>query len=292
MLDKAVEGWGLLVLEMLRFCMDIYNSLLGMAVGMLGQDPATWNRSGWNFIKEVNTVFLGIGGTLVVIFFLMGFCADSVDIKQDFRIENILRMFLKLSLAEFFVMNSLKIVRQLFALSTGIIGKISAADLSFQYAIPEKVSSILSKPLENGFEGAFGIGGMIVLLITAIIFLLVMGGCGLMILFEAFQRFLKILMIVPYGTLANSTIAGNHMLTRTAESFWKYMLCTILEAVTMYMAVALSAAVISSGILNLVAGKAGFTYILSWMIEGMFTAFLMLGMVKGSETLTQRALGL
>ncbi|MBO5523276.1 MAG: hypothetical protein J5986_06320, partial [Roseburia sp.] len=241
---------------------------------------------------NVNTIFLGIGGVLVVIFFLMGFCADSVDIKQDFRLENILRMFLKLSLAEFFVINSMTIVQKLFALSTGVIGKISGSGTSFRYTVPTEVTEILNLPLTNDISGLGGVFIMALLFIVTIIFMMVTAGCGMLMLFEAFQRFLKILMLVPYGTLANSTIAGNHMLSRSAESFWKYALGTILEAVTMYMAMVLSAVVTSSGVVNLTNGQTGGFYILGWILQSSFICMLTLGTVKGSGMITQKALGL
>lgn len=292
MFDNCIESLAAKLSQFLGFVLDVYNTFSGMAAGMLGQDPAAWNREGWEFITNVNTIFLGIGGVLVVIFFLMGFCADSVDIKQDFRLENILRMFLKLSLAEFFVINSMTIVQKLFALSTGVIGKISGSGTSFRYTVPTEVTEILNLPLTNDISGLGGVFIMALLFIVTIIFMMVTAGCGMLMLFEAFQRFLKILMLVPYGTLANSTIAGNHMLSRSAESFWKYALGTILEAVTMYMAMVLSAVVTSSGVVNLTNGQTGGFYILGWILQSSFICMLTLGTVKGSGMITQKALGL
>lgn len=292
MVDHWIESWAAALSQFLGFILNVYNTFAGMAAGMLGQNPAAWSSEGWSFISNVNTIFLGIGGVLVVIFFLMGFCADSVDIKQDFRLENILRMFLKLSLAEFFVINSMTIVQKLFALSTGIIGKIRGSGISFQYTVPAEVSRILNAPLENDLSGLNGLFIMALLFIVALVFMMVTVGCGMMMLFEAFQRFLKILMLIPYGTLANSTIAGNHMLTRSAESFWKYALGTILEAVTMYMAMVLSAVVTSSGVVNLTNGQTGGFYILGWILQSSFICMLTLGTVKGSGMITQKALGL
>ena len=81
------------------------------------------------------------------------------------------------------------------------------------------------------------------------------------------------------------------MLAHSAESFWKYALCTIMDAVTMYMALALSAVVISSGSLGLTKNQTGAMYVFAWMLESSFVYMLTLGMVKGAETVTQKALG-
>lgn len=292
MIDDWIEGWMSKLYEYLSFSISIYNKQAQMAAGMLGQDPTAFNSSGWQLVTNVNTVFLSIGAVLVLIFFLMGFCADSVDIKQDFRLENILRMFLKLTLAEFFVINSLTIVQQLFALGTGVIRKFAGINLNVNCTIPGEVAAITNAPLENGMSGLGGLGIAVLLYITAFVFMLIAAGCGAMILYEAYQRFFKIMLLVPYGSLANSTIAGNHMLNRSAEAFWKYALATILEAVTMYFAMALSAAVLSSGTLGLKDGWSGAFYVLGWIIESSFIFMLTLGLVKGSEMVTQKALGL
>ncbi len=279
------------VLDLLKFTVSIYNNLTGTAAGILAQDPTAWNAEGWAFVKTVNQLFLGIGGVLTVIFFLIGFCADSIDIKQDLRIENILRMLLKLSVAEFFVVNSLKIVSALFGLGTGIIGKLQGGG-TVSYTVPAEVETILTAPGEHEMTGMMGTVQALLIFITAIIFLLMIAGGGMMILLEAYQRFLKILLLVPYGTLANSTLAGNHMLSHSAESFWKYALCTILEAVTMYLALRLSASVVGSGSIGLAGDQTGAMYVLGWMLESTFVCLLTLGLVKGAQTITQRALGL
>ncbi len=292
MVDSLIENFMSGLYDFLSFALSMYNKFAQMATGMLGQDPAAFNSAGWNIVTNVNNVFLIIGAALVVIFFLMGFCSESLDIRQDFRIENILRMFIKLSIAEFFVINSMKIVRMLFALPTGIIEKLSGNSLTVNASVPQSIQAIANDPVRNGMSGWIGLLMVILIYIMAVVFLIVVTGCGMMILYEAYQRFFKIMMLIPYGTLANSTIAGNHMLNRSAEAFWKYALSTILEAVTMYLAMALSAAVLSSGSLGLTEGTSGVFFIFAWILESSFICMLTLGLVKGADMVTQKALGL
>lgn len=292
MTDELISDMSGFMKGLLELAFSSYNWLTGMAVEMLGQNPASWNGSGWKFVESVNTVFLGIAAVLVAIFFLMGFCMDSVDIRQDFRIENIIRMFIKLSLAEFFVVNSLKLVKSFFGIATGIIKRISGNGISFTYSLPGNINSILSAPESNGISGMGGVVLLMLLIIMGVVFLITVSGCGMMVLYEAFQRFFKILLLIPYGTLASSTIAGNHALSHSAESFWKFALGTILEAVTMYMALALSAAILTSGTVNLSDGKTGWILVIAWMLESTYICMLTLGLVKGSSNITQRALGL
>lgn len=291
-MDKIIEVAFPGIAWWFKLAFTIYNKLTAMAVGMLGQDPEAWNPDGWKYVEGLNTVFLGIAAVLVVIFFLIGFCSDSLDIRQDFRLENIIRMFVKLLVAEFFVTNSLTLVKSLFGLGTGIVQKLSGSDLSFEYSVPAQIDAICNDPLNHDVSGLGGVLSLVLLYELAIVFLLVISGCGMMILYEAFQRFLKIMLLVPYGTLANSTLAGNHTLSHSAVSFWKYALGVILDAVTMYMALALSAAVLKSGTVSLTENQTGIFYIVAWIMESTFICMLTLGAVKGASTVTQKALGL
>ncbi|MGN0141696.1 MAG: hypothetical protein ACI4AD_05665 [Roseburia sp.] len=291
-MDRLIEAVCAGIKEMLQFSLGTYNNFAGKAAGMLGENPAAWNSGGWKFAEGANAVFTGTAAVLVVIFFLIGFCSESLDVKQELRFESIIRMFLKISIAEFFTVNSLKIVKKLFSLGTGFISALSGKGITFSYSMPADVSEILNEPGNNGISGWSGLILAIVAIILAVVFMLITAGCGMMILYEAFSRFFKILLLVPYGTLANSTLAGNHTLSHSAVSFWKYALCTIMEAVTMYMALALSASVLNSGAISLRSGNTGVTYIIAWIMESTFICMMTLGMVKGAETITQKALGL
>ena len=292
MLDSIVESLCSVLKNFLLFILGIYNNLTGKAVGMLGENPASWNKDGWKFAENVNAVFLGVAAALVVIFFLIGFCSESVDVRQELRMESILRMFLKLSIAEYFTVNSITIVKKSFVIATGFIDKISKKGMSFEFEIPEEINAILEDPVNHSMSGWGGVCWALLLFILTLVFLLVAYGCGMMILYEAFVRFFKILMLVPYGTLANSTLAGNHTLAHSAVSFWKYALGTILEAVTMYMALVLSATVLGSGVINLTSGNTGALYVIGWVLESSFVCMLTLGIVKGASSITQKALGL
>lgn len=291
-MDFLIEAMCAGILQLLNSIFEWYNLFVGMAVGLLGQDPAAWSRQGWNFVTSVNTVFAGVGATLVVIFFLIGFCSESLDFKQDIRLENILRMFIKISIAEYFVANTLKLVKAFFGFGTGLINAITKSGTSSEYKVAEEVSAVLKDPLNHGITGLGNALMLIILVVIALVMLLIICGCGMLILYEAFSRFFKIMMLVPYGALANSTLAGSHMISQSAVSFWKYALGTILEAVTMYIALVLSAVIVKSGTINLAGNAEGIFYIIGWMVQSIFICLITVGSVKSAGTLTHRVLGL
>ncbi|MFR5740456.1 MAG: hypothetical protein ACLUEN_00285 [Coprococcus sp.] len=56
-------------------------------------------------------IFVGVGSSLVVLFFVIGFCSESVDVKEDMRFEVILRMLMRIGIAEWLVANNVTIMK-------------------------------------------------------------------------------------------------------------------------------------------------------------------------------------
>ena len=98
--------------------------------------------------------------------------------------------------------------------------------------------------------------------------------CGFFLIYTVYFRFLKILIIVPFGAIALSTISGNRMVSHTATTYARYFLSIVFEAVTMALAIIVCNALII------------------YLCEMTFTIALTVGTVKGAQGLTSKALGL
>ena len=68
----------------------------------------------WAVIEGIELVFVAVGASLVVLFFVIGFCSESIDVKDEMRFESILRMLIRLGLAEWFVANNVTIMKAFF----------------------------------------------------------------------------------------------------------------------------------------------------------------------------------
>lgn len=272
----------------------VFSQLVNVSSGFLTQDPASFNSEAWGVVEKMNGVLIGIGSTLVVIFFLIGFFEESVDPKQELRFEVVLKMFIKLAIAEFFVVNSLSIVRGAFGFVRYITNGLG---LKLEMTIKEDYPTSFTSAIEHIVQGQNDIGLFTLLMSSLFAFVLI--ACGVIILYQAFTRMIKILTLVPYGALANSTLSGNHTIKQTAVSFWKYALCTILEAVTMLIALAICVSLYNSSVISSVFHSVensfistGTQDILYWMLERVIYAITTCGVIKGASALTQRVLGL
>lgn len=153
-------------------------------------------------IEGIEPVFVSVGSSLVVLFFVIGFCSESIDVKDEMRFESILRMLIRL-------------------------GLISAGTTT-QLAIDSTQADIIK---------GLGFGERLVMLILTALLAIIIIIRGFFIIYTVYFRFLKILIIVPLGAIACSTMAGNRMVSHTMATYCKYFLSCVFEAVTMALAI-------------------------------------------------------
>ena len=129
-------------------------------------------------------------------------------------------------------------------------------------------------------------------MVLTVVIALVIIVCGFMLLYTVYFRFLKIMVLVPMGAIAFSTVGGNRMVSNTAVSYAKYFLSIVFEAVTMALAIIMCNAFINAGLPEFTSSYADWTQVLIYLCELTFAVALTVGSVKGAQNLTSRALGL
>lgn len=225
---------------------------------------------------------LAVGSSLVVLFFVVGFCSESVDVKEEMRFENILRMLMRLAIAEWLVTNNVTIMKAFFTSAGALVGLLSKG---------KEVTLKIPQEQQDVIEG-LGFGESLLMMILAVIIALVIIVCGFMLIYTVYFRFLKLMVIVPLGAIAYSTIGGNRMVSHTAVSYSKYFLSVVLEAVTMALAIVVCNAFLNAGLPEFTSDYADWTKALIYMCELTFSVAMTVGSVKGAQSLTSKALGL
>ena len=105
------------ILALLEAVFGFWNNQISLVFAMLGQSPVSFKGGGpWAVIEGIEPVFVAVGSSLVVLFFVIGFCSESIDVKDEMRFESILRMLIRLGLAEWFVANNVTIMKAFFIL--------------------------------------------------------------------------------------------------------------------------------------------------------------------------------
>ncbi|MDB2134760.1 hypothetical protein PMX39_19275 [Enterocloster clostridioformis] len=271
------------ILALLEMVFGFWNNQISLVFSMLGQSPVSFKGGGpWAIIEEIEPIFVAVGSSLVVLFFVIGFCSESVDVKEEMRFEAILRMLIRLGLAEWFVANNVTIMKAFFT-SIGNLVNLLSAGTTVQLTIDSTQADVIKN---------LGFGESLVMLILAALLSIIVIICGFFIIYTVYFRFLKILIIVPLGAIAFSTMGGNRMVSHTVVTYCKYFLPVVMEAVTMALAIIVCNAFINAGLPSFTGSYADWAKTLIYLCEMTFTIAMTVGSVKGAQSLTSKALGL
>ncbi len=271
------------ILALLEMVFGFWNNQVSLVFSMLGQSPVNFKGGGpWQVVESIEPIFVGVGSSLVVLFFVIGFCSESVDVREEMRFEVILRMLIRLGLAEWFVANNVTIMKAFFTTIGNLVNALSAGQYT-TLAIDSTQADIIKN---------LGFGESLIMLILAALLSIIIISCGFFMIYTVYFRFLKLMIIVPIGSIAFSTMAGNRNVAHTASSYTKYFLSVVFEAVTMALAIVICNAFINAGLPSFTGNYEDWAQTLIYLCEMTFTIALTVGSVKGAQSLTNKALGL
>lgn len=263
--------------------MDWYNKLIDMAAGLLLQNPKSWvGGAGWSLITSINSAFIATGATIVIAVWYINLIQMSCDLHLKINSEIMIKQGIKLGAALFLVNKSISLVAVFFGIVdtlTGGLGSVSKLHMT----MPNEVSILLNADQPD-------LGTAIIALLFSVVFLggSVMAGAGCA--YIAFIRFFKILLVIPYGAIASAQVAGGHSFSHGTISYYKYVIASIFDGVTMLLALKISASIISTIMTDQRMETS--TDLMGWVIKATLLMFVTFGAVKESSQITQRGLGL
>lgn len=271
------------ILALLEMVFGFWNNQVSLVFAMLGESPVEFkNGDPWAVIENIEPIFVAVGSSLVVLFFVIGFCSESIDVREEMRFEVILRMLIRLGLSEWFVANNVTIMKAFFESIGNLIDLLSAGNYT-ELIIDSTQADIISD---------LGFGESLIMLILAALLSIIVIICGFFLIYTVYFRFLRLLIIVPMGAIAFSTMGGNRTVNHTVVAYCKYFLSVTFEAVTMALAIIVCNAFVNAGLPSFTGGYADWAQTLIYLCEMTFTIALTVGSVKGAQNLTSKAFGL
>ena len=271
------------ILALLEMVFGFWNNQVSLVFSLLGQSPVNFKGGGpWAVIQRINPIFVAVGSSLVVLFFVIGFCSESVDVKEEMRFEVILRLLIRLVLAEWFVANCVTIMKAFFTSIGNWVNMLAGGSASTL-----SINSTQADVIKN-----LGFGTSLIMLILAALLSVIIIICGFFLIYTVYFRFLRLLVIVPMGAIAFSTLGGNRTVSHTALTYCRYFLCVCFEAVTMALAILVCNAFINAGLPAFTGSYADWTKTLIYLCEMTFAVAMTVGSVKGAQSLTSKAFGL
>ena len=308
--------------SMMKIAVSFWGMCCDAAVKYLKINPK--GTSAYTTVSgTIFSIFMAVAASLVVLFFLLGWLNETIDINKSFTLENMFRFFVRFAIASSLIVNSYWLVYGITDCSVALVNavgvdtsKMTAGALSSEVTVntngmtkkQKKAANEAAKKASEEY-GYFGsiynaldsdkdteiwdwfADGLICLfggLIGAFTILV----CGVQLVVAVMQRLFKMLLCIPFAPIALSTFAGGEKFSFSARSWIRTFIGYGLEAVTMVLAIAISFGLFKDA--NLFASVGGGTtsdVLLSicGMVLPMITAC---ACIKGSDTIVRRCMGL
>lgn len=188
-------------------CMNIIYSLLGTT-------PAQYSADTYEVVvKSFYPFALGLGTTMLNIFFVVGMIRQSSNIKENMTTEMWIELAIKMVIANFIMLNGLTIMNDFFDIAS-LLSQIFMGSSKITIFNDEADASAAL------FYVAFGL-----VYIGCSIF------CGISILLVVLQRFLELYLCMIAAPFALSTWAGGRGIENTSYAWIKSFLASCFQIV-------------------------------------------------------------
>ena len=289
---------------------SIGKSLLDVGEWFLQTGYTLWKNSGkltLNYVKispmaqsgawgtvtgSVYQMSLAIAASLAVLFFVMGWLRESIDIRNNFTLENMFRFFVRYAITASLIVNSLALVTGICECATAVTSQIS---VNMESKDVENVFETVRDQLEDDDDAdggtwiGMGLAGMLGGFFGGAVIMV----CGVSLVLSVLSRLFRLLLCVPFAPVAFAGFAGGHEFAQTGIAWLRTFIGYALEAVVIALAISISYGMFTDANMFAAGAKSGSIVSLLLLICGycmpMVTAC---ACVKGAEMTVRRCLGL
>ena len=298
------------------FGSSVYDNCTQKALDLLGQGSLSFfgaNVSG--AVSTMENAFVGLGLLLCSVAFLAAFIQESLEGIKDKRTEVWVKHIIMYIIASSLTASTPTIMHTLdtwggsfaaLATSVGTQTYTIKGNSTYEAQVDEIVIyDSTSNP--GGFatkdgndykaakdgdtvkDGIIGVGAGS--MFVAFLYFLATIASGFIILYQAFARFFKMLIAIPYAGIGFGCLCGGHEVRRTFDSYLRFVLNIQLSAGSMCMLLVLVGSLMAdhSDIVNGLFEQSGPWQI---MLGKIFVCLCGVGLIRSAEQLTERMLGL
>ncbi len=293
-INSALEtiGSGMMSLGewMLEAGYGVWQGCGKITISYVQKDPSAQTNA-WKIVTgNIYTLSLSIAASLAVLFFVMGWLRESIDIRNNFSLENMFRFFVRYALTASLLVNSLALATGIAQCTTAVVKTISA-DIDADEA--DDIFGDLRDALEDddadgGKWLAMGFGAMIGGLIGGLTIIV----CAVGIVLAVLSRLFKLLLCIPFAPVAFAGFAGGHEFAQSGMAWLRAYLGYALEAVVIVLALSISFGMFQDASLFNYSGDPDFVMLILQICEFCIPMIAACACVKGADTVVRRCLGL
>lgn len=264
----------------------LWNSLIDASYEKLLLLPADIEKMP-STLNSINSMFAGVATSLLVLFFLIGFCSETTNVREEMRFDTIARYLVRLIAAEYFVIHSKEILMLILE-----ICKLICENMQRLFLL--KKTRLRITPKEEEAIDGLGFVSSIVVLIVIILLAAILIFLGCSIVWSIYTRFLKVCLMIPFATLAFATMAGpsGGEVSRISSSYIKAFLANAISSIVIAAALIFGTIIMGGIKIDLPTwGMTNFMPVIGILLNKLLQASVLVACVKEAEYLTERMMG-
>lgn len=298
-LNAALENLGRATMDVgnngLLAGYNVWEKCCSITVNYLKINPSNGAGGAWGIVTGgIFSISMGIAASLSILFFVIGWLNESIDVRNNFSLENMFRFFVRYVITASLIVNSLSLVRGTVDCSTALVSVVNVSDASMKGKKVENVFKDLKESMED--EEATGtewLGTGIISMIAGLFGGIVILVCGVQLILAVLSRLFKMYLCIPFGPVALSSFAGGQTISQTGISWIRTFLAYALEAVVIALAIRISFGLFSDGAMMAGSGNmSGALGAILTIVEYCLPMITACACVKGAEATIRRCLGL
>lgn len=253
---------------------DIWNTVSSLFTSLLLLNPQkAGGGAPWGFVNNIYPYFLTIASSLLVLFFIIGYCRENIDLKQPLTFEKSMTMILRLLIANGLMTGILTYIPIVFRAGVSLTQIVMGS--SYQEIVVPEITE------EWSFLG----------FILGFITICVAIAASVVLIMTVYTRFIKILLIIPLAPIAMSSFAGGGTMSQTGIAWIKTFLGYVFEVVVMSIAFGIGNTLVGGA--DIIPDKYEFVTAYARVSLNMIIAMVaIVGAVKGAEATLRRAMSL
>lgn len=253
----------------------IWEVVMDMIFSIATTSPMAFSKDAWKYTQEMYKWSLGMGLSLMNIFFLIGFFRQVSNLRENITTEILVEQLIKLILANALMLSGLKIIKEFFTVAAKLTKEV----------LTKNMPPITTDNLDVGSWLFFFVFGMLYVICAVV--------CGIIMLLTIFGRYLKLYISTVLSPVAISTLAGGRGFENSAYAWIKSFLVNVFEIVVIALTMTIAGKMIGSIDWGKASGDiASMADGFISCIEGMFTMVLLTSAVKGADVMLKRSFGL
>ena len=298
-LNAALENLGRATMDVgndgLMAGYNVWKKCCNITVSYLKVHPGSGGGNAWGIVTgNLFGISMGIASSLSILFFVIGWLNESIDVRNNFSLENMFRFFVRYVITASLVVNCLAIVNGVADTSAALVSAVNVSASSMKSGGPENVFEELKGAMEEEeADGTAWLGTGLISMIAGLFGGIVILVCGVQLILAVLSRLFKLYLCIPFGPVALSSFAGGHTLSQTGISWLRTLFAYSLEAVVIAIAIRISFGMFADGGMMTSSGNVtGAVGAVLTIVEYCLPMITGCACVKGAEVTIRRCLGL